>query len=71
MLRRTCPDPRCRDGFVSYALRRSAHRAVRPCPTCGGSGRVDERDDDLRAAGIVLWDPSDEDFRSSPTHYVP
>ena len=42
-----------------------------PCCTCRGRGRVDEDDEDLRTAGIVLWDRSDEDFRSSPIHWSP
>jgi len=37
------------------------------CPTCGGLGTVDERDDDMRCAGIVAWGVTEEDFRSFPT----
>lgn len=71
-MRRPCPSPWCRDGLVSCKFRVSAHRSwvrVRACPTCQGAGWVDEDDEDLRTAGVVVWDRTDEDFRSSPTHW--
>lgn len=70
-MHRPCPDPRCRDGLACSRSKLSGGRAWVPCGTCRGTGRVDEKDEDLRTAGIVLWDPSDEDFRSSPTHWSP
>ena len=68
---RPCPDPRCRDGHVCSRSKRSGRPGWVCCATCKGSGQVDEKDEDLRTAGIVLWDPSDEDFRSSPLHWSP
>jgi hypothetical protein len=43
----------------------------RRCPVCGGTGAVTDEDEDLRSAGVVVSDRSDEDFRSEPTHWRP
>lgn len=53
-------------------LRDDPRRPVttRTCPTCRGLGSIDERDEDLREAGIIVDDATDEDFRSSPTHWL-
>lgn len=71
-MRRPCPHPLCRDGVVPV-IDRSRRRVVghRRCPTCGGVGSVRDEDEDLRSAGVVVWDRSDEDFRSHPTHWLP
>jgi len=74
-MRRPCPNPRCQDGAVATALlsvpTADRHRICRPCPTCGGRGTIEETEDDLRSAGVVLWGPDDEDFRSMPLHWSP
>ncbi len=68
---RECPNPWCHRGVVccvAGALSRNEPRHRR-CPTCHGAGAVEEDDEDLRAAGIYVWDRTDEDFRSSPNHW--
>ncbi|MEQ1508119.1 MAG: hypothetical protein ABMB14_38170 [Myxococcota bacterium] len=67
-MHRPCPNPWCRDGLVGTRHLRGEGRS-RPCPICRGRTTVDERDADLREAGIVVDDATDEDFRSSPTHW--
>lgn len=56
---------------VVVTLRARRVVARRRCPVCLGAGCVSEEDEDLRSAGVVLWDRSDEDFRSQPTHWRP
>jgi hypothetical protein len=74
-MRHPCPHPNCRDGVVTVVGRigGSARRVIgrRRCPVCCGAGWVDEESEDLRSAGVVVWDHSDEDFRSRPTHWRP
>jgi hypothetical protein len=44
------------------------------CPVCHGLGQIDEREErdaDMRSAGIVVDDATDEDFRSSPMLWHP
>lgn len=51
-----------------------AHRLPAPCPVCRGNGGLDERserEEDLRSAGIVVDDATEEDFRSSPILWQP
>lgn len=67
-MQRPCPDPRCTDGLVVRAPRRlGAPGRARTCPVCGGRGTIDERDADLRCAGVYTWGVTEEDFRSQPT----
>lgn len=71
-MHRACPDPRCTDGHVVHVMHFSPHHdelrgRTRVCPTCQGRGTIDEREADLRHAGIVTWGVTEEDFRSSPT----
>lgn len=70
-MRRPCPHPFCRDGVVPVVARCRDRRVVtrRRCPVCHGLGCVSEEDEDLRSAGVVVWDRSEEDFRSQPTHW--
>ncbi len=73
-MRRPCPNPRCQDGSVTTTLLPTVdrhHAICRPCPMCGGRGTIEETEDDLRSAGVVLWGPDDEDFRSMPLHWSP
>jgi hypothetical protein len=65
----SCPNPWCRDGLVGSPVRGARHFPARSrlCPVCHGRASIDERDADLREAGIVVADATDEDFRSSPT----
>ena len=70
-----CPDPRCCDGTITIWAASPHYRQARVvrrcCPTCGGAGNIDERAQDLWQAGIVASGATDEDFRSSPTHWRP
>lgn len=67
---RDCPNPWCRKGVVCCVARASSiEPRNRRCPTCHGVGAVEEDDEDLRAAGVFVWDRTEEDFRSSPTHW--
>jgi hypothetical protein len=66
---RDCPNPWCHDGLVAPMRTPRLPTRSRPCEICRGQGEVDERDEDLRQAGIVVFDATDEDFRSSPTHW--
>jgi hypothetical protein len=38
---------------------------------CRGQGTIEEEEADLRSAGVVVWDATDEDFRSLPLHWSP
>ncbi len=70
-----CPDPRCFDGVITHWATSPHSRQARVvrhgCSTCGGLGVIDERAHDLWLAGIVAAGSTDEDFRSSPTHWRP
>jgi hypothetical protein len=71
-MRRACPHPDCTDGVVVRATGWQPHHErlrgrTQLCPLCGGSGTIDERDEDMRCAGIVAWGVTEEDFRSQPT----
>ncbi|MEZ4235508.1 MAG: hypothetical protein R3F59_04965 [Myxococcota bacterium] len=66
---RPCPNPYCHEGVVAPMRNARLPARARPCEVCGGASTVDERDEDLREAGIVVVDATDEDFRSSPTHW--
>jgi hypothetical protein len=70
----------CQDGTVASFLLSSLPRArrsfpswagFRACAACGGRGTIEEAEADLRSAGVVLWDSSEEDFRSLPLHWSP
>ena len=66
---RECPNPWCQMGVVCCVARSTGEPRNRRCPTCDGVGAVEEDDEDLRAAGVFVWDRTEEDFRSSPTHW--
>lgn len=74
-MRRPCSNPWCRDGLVTTWVapphRKRSELRPRTCPVCLGAGIEDEDTGDLLAAGIVVWDASDEDFRSDPFHWEP
>ena len=66
-MKRSCPHPDCHDGVIVRWSGISGRAHSRSCPRCHGTGVVCELHDDLRAAGIVPWGTTAEDFRSAPT----
>jgi hypothetical protein len=71
MTHRPCPNPRCQDGTVStWDTPPRGELRVRQyaCSYCSGRGTLDPLAEDLALRGVYLVDPTDEDFRSSPTH---
>lgn len=78
-MRHPCPNPFCCEGrSARISVKRPSHLALERrslrCPICRGTGSLgesDERDEDLRSAGIVLDGATEEDFRSSPVLWQP